>query len=410
MAAAVADFRPAGPADDKIKKTGRDGLALELEPTADVLAGVSARRAGRPDAGRASPPSTAQGGLERARDKLERKGLDAVVLNDISRPDIGFDTEDNEVTMITAAGERPCRSAPSAPWRLPSSIGWKGSGPHKELARERPEREARSAASWSTTCSGAAARCSRRATSPPPPCRSSGRASSSPTRPRSARRWAGPTSARAASRRRARSSPRWSSGPRSTTTPTSAWARRWQDRPPRRGAPPRHPRRLHAPGPRGLPGAPGPAARRLTLDVRRPASRAGRLGRRLQPRRWYSRTATAPSTTRPSRRSSSRSSTARHRQVGVHPHLLRRGAGEARHAGLAVPPQQHPWVDAVRAIERVGLRADSRPSASRRPTSSGQPPAWSAATVTPHSPWASRRVAPGRASRYASITSTAAMP
>jgi phosphopantothenoylcysteine decarboxylase / phosphopantothenate---cysteine ligase len=46
-----------------------------------------------------------EGAVERGRAKLERKRLDAVVVNDISRPDIGFDAPDNEVTIVTAAGE-----------------------------------------------------------------------------------------------------------------------------------------------------------------------------------------------------------------------------------------------------------------------------------------------------------------
>ena len=84
MAAAVADFRPAGPAADKIKKAGREGLTVELEPTDDVLAGVSARRSpGQTLVGFAAEHG--EGGLEHARDKLARKGLDAVVLNDIAR-------------------------------------------------------------------------------------------------------------------------------------------------------------------------------------------------------------------------------------------------------------------------------------------------------------------------------------
>ncbi len=106
MAAAVADFRPAAPADDKITKTGRDGLAIELEPTTDVLAALSAAR--RPEQmliGFAAEHG--EGAVERGRGKLERKGLDAVVVNDISRADIGFDTADNEVVIVTAAGERP---------------------------------------------------------------------------------------------------------------------------------------------------------------------------------------------------------------------------------------------------------------------------------------------------------------
>ena len=47
-----------------------------------------------------------EGAVERGRAKLERKGLDAVVVNDISRSDIGFDSSDNEVTIVTSAGER----------------------------------------------------------------------------------------------------------------------------------------------------------------------------------------------------------------------------------------------------------------------------------------------------------------
>ena len=53
-----------------------------------------------------------EGGVERGRGKLERKGLDAVVVNDIARPDIGFDSEQNEVTIVTAAGERAGAAGP----------------------------------------------------------------------------------------------------------------------------------------------------------------------------------------------------------------------------------------------------------------------------------------------------------
>ena len=113
MAAAVADFRPAGPAADKIKKAGREGLTVELEPTDDVLAGVSARRTGGQTlVGFAAEHG--EGGVEHARDKLSRKGLDAVVLNDIARPDIGFDTDQNEVVVITASGERPVPMGPKS--------------------------------------------------------------------------------------------------------------------------------------------------------------------------------------------------------------------------------------------------------------------------------------------------------
>jgi phosphopantothenoylcysteine decarboxylase/phosphopantothenate--cysteine ligase len=105
MAAAVADFRPALEVDSKISKAGREGLTLELEPTADVLAALAgARRPGQTLVGFAAEHG--EGAVERGRAKLERKGLDAVVVNDISRRDIGFDASDNEVTIVTPAGER----------------------------------------------------------------------------------------------------------------------------------------------------------------------------------------------------------------------------------------------------------------------------------------------------------------
>jgi phosphopantothenoylcysteine decarboxylase/phosphopantothenate--cysteine ligase len=105
MAAAVADFRPAEAVGDKIKKEGRDGMSLELEPTADVLAALSGdRRPGQVLIGFAAEHGDAA--VANARGKLERKGLDAVVVNDISQPGIGFDTPDNEVTIVLHDGER----------------------------------------------------------------------------------------------------------------------------------------------------------------------------------------------------------------------------------------------------------------------------------------------------------------
>jgi phosphopantothenoylcysteine decarboxylase / phosphopantothenate---cysteine ligase len=105
-AAAVSDFRPRDPEGTKIAKAERDALSLELEPTTDVLAALSAeRRAGQTLVGFAAEHG--EGALIRGREKLERKGLDAVVVNDISRGDIGFDSEQNEVTILSAAGERP---------------------------------------------------------------------------------------------------------------------------------------------------------------------------------------------------------------------------------------------------------------------------------------------------------------
>jgi phosphopantothenoylcysteine decarboxylase/phosphopantothenate--cysteine ligase len=105
MAAAVADFKPGEAVDDKISKSGRDGLSLSLEPTEDVLAALSEARApGQTLVGFAAEHGA--GAVERGRAKLDRKGLDAVVVNDISRSEIGFDAPDNEVTIVTADGER----------------------------------------------------------------------------------------------------------------------------------------------------------------------------------------------------------------------------------------------------------------------------------------------------------------
>jgi phosphopantothenoylcysteine decarboxylase/phosphopantothenate--cysteine ligase len=106
MAAAVADYRPAQAAAGKIKKDQQgDALSLELERTADVLSELSAhRRDGQTLVGFAA--EAGEGAVEYGRDKLRRKGLDVVVVNDIAAPGIGFDTPENEVTIVTAEGDR----------------------------------------------------------------------------------------------------------------------------------------------------------------------------------------------------------------------------------------------------------------------------------------------------------------
>ncbi len=105
MAAAVADFRPAVPTNGKIKKAGQERLRLELQATPDVLCGLAAqRREGQTLVGFAAEHGA--GAVEYGRGKLEEKCLDAVVVNDISRSDIGFQATDNEVTIVTAKGER----------------------------------------------------------------------------------------------------------------------------------------------------------------------------------------------------------------------------------------------------------------------------------------------------------------
>jgi len=105
MAAAVADFRPSAPHATKIRKSGRARLELELEPTADVLAGLAShRREDQTLVGFAAEQG--ERAIARGCEKLTAKGLDAVVVNDISREDIGFDVDANEVTILTAARDR----------------------------------------------------------------------------------------------------------------------------------------------------------------------------------------------------------------------------------------------------------------------------------------------------------------
>ena len=111
MAAAVADFRPTAAATEKISKAGRDGLALELEPTVDVLGALGeARRKDQTLVGFAAEHGDEA--VERGREKLARKRLDAIVVNDISRTDIGFDSDHNEATIVTATGDRPVPRGP----------------------------------------------------------------------------------------------------------------------------------------------------------------------------------------------------------------------------------------------------------------------------------------------------------
>ena len=110
MAAAVADYRPA---EAIAAKRPKDTAAwtLELEPTTDVLSALGERRRdGQLLVGFAA--ETGEAGLEHARDKLARKGADLFVLNDVSRPDIGFDASDNEVTLLGGSGERTIAKAP----------------------------------------------------------------------------------------------------------------------------------------------------------------------------------------------------------------------------------------------------------------------------------------------------------
>ena len=110
MAAAVADYRPAEALAAKRPKDAAT-WTLELESTTDVLSALAERRRdGQLLVGFAA--ETGATGLDRAREKLARKGADLFVLNDVSRPDIGFDAADNEVTLLAASTERTVAKGP----------------------------------------------------------------------------------------------------------------------------------------------------------------------------------------------------------------------------------------------------------------------------------------------------------
>ena len=102
MSAAVADFRPTGPVNRKFKKD--EGVPrIELEPTEDVLGSVAElRREDQVIVGFAAEHG--EDAVELGRGKLERKQLDAIVVNDISQAGVGFDAEENEVTILASDG------------------------------------------------------------------------------------------------------------------------------------------------------------------------------------------------------------------------------------------------------------------------------------------------------------------
>jgi phosphopantothenoylcysteine decarboxylase/phosphopantothenate--cysteine ligase len=95
-AAAVADFRPKDAAEQKIKRKGP--MTLDLEPTTDILAELSRHKTSQVIVGFAAETENV---LENARKKLASKSLDAIVVNDVSREGVGFDSDRNAVTIIT---------------------------------------------------------------------------------------------------------------------------------------------------------------------------------------------------------------------------------------------------------------------------------------------------------------------
>jgi phosphopantothenoylcysteine decarboxylase/phosphopantothenate--cysteine ligase len=112
MAAAVADYRPAERVEGKRPKDDA-GWTVALEPTGDIVRELAgARRNGQVIV--AFGAEGGEDGLERKRRMLADKQLDLVVYNDVSRDDIGFDATENEVVLISAAGEERVPKAPKA--------------------------------------------------------------------------------------------------------------------------------------------------------------------------------------------------------------------------------------------------------------------------------------------------------
>src|SRR5207253_2425765 len=129
MAAAVADYRPAERIDSKRPKDEHP-WHVDLEPTTDILQSLAERRANGQVLVGFAAESGAEG-LARARAKLARKRVDLVVYNDVSRSDIGFDADENEVVLVTASGEQ--RVAKASKDRIAAAIVDRA----EELLRER---------------------------------------------------------------------------------------------------------------------------------------------------------------------------------------------------------------------------------------------------------------------------------
>jgi phosphopantothenoylcysteine decarboxylase/phosphopantothenate--cysteine ligase len=121
MAAAVADYAPVTTSADKMKKSG-NGAHIELRETVDILAALAASKPFHQMVVgfAAETGDSAVTVLEYGRDKLARKGCDALVVNDV-RGDLAFGSDTNEVTVITAHSEthisrRPKRQIARAIW------------------------------------------------------------------------------------------------------------------------------------------------------------------------------------------------------------------------------------------------------------------------------------------------------
>ena len=154
MAAAVADYRPAEQIEGKRAKSGETWM-LELEPTTDVLALLGEQeRNGQVLVGFGA--ELGEAGLERKRRMLTDKNIDLVVYNDVSAPGIGFDATDNEVTLVTRAGERGLaaglegrdRSRDRRRGRAPArGAAWRLGGTRQQ-SRRRPRPSSGSSRTW----------------------------------------------------------------------------------------------------------------------------------------------------------------------------------------------------------------------------------------------------------------------
>jgi phosphopantothenoylcysteine decarboxylase/phosphopantothenate--cysteine ligase len=96
-AAAVADYKPRVRAEQKLKRVGP--LVLELEPTEDILTEIVQRR--RPGVLVIGFAAETENVITHGRDKLLRKGADAIVINDVSREGVGFESDRNAATFLT---------------------------------------------------------------------------------------------------------------------------------------------------------------------------------------------------------------------------------------------------------------------------------------------------------------------
>jgi phosphopantothenoylcysteine decarboxylase/phosphopantothenate--cysteine ligase len=96
-AAAVADYRVANPVSGKMRRS-EELISLQLVPNPDVIASLAKAFPQATVVGFAAEPSS---DLSIAREKLIRKGIHAIAVNDVSQPGIGFDSDNNEITLIT---------------------------------------------------------------------------------------------------------------------------------------------------------------------------------------------------------------------------------------------------------------------------------------------------------------------